>query len=259
VPLAAPWRFVYEYTDAGPRKRPLNPCLGPNAGRLLCPDLRMSPPKNLVMSGSKLLSRNSINSLGAGPAELFGWRNGRYTMTAIQKIWKRAGGKLGVDTDAQLSFKAIPGQYRYWKWRNAAMMELWRLDGDGRPVRLVRRGPKTVYCLRDLRRTHPSSNSPRSRFYPGCSQQLSQRRVTLGTSVGWSDIYPSSYHENWIDVRNLRGCFAYIHIADPTDVIYESNEDNNTNQVTVRLPFTGSNEGCPRARPLREVTETSGY
>jgi hypothetical protein len=38
-------------------------------------------------------------------------------------------------------------------------------------------------------------------------------------------------------VTGLRGCFAYVHIADPENGIYESNEDNNEAQVIVRLPF----------------------
>jgi hypothetical protein len=158
---------------------------------------------------------------------------------------------MRIDTKGKLLFKAIPGQYRYWKWNGAAQMELWRLDSTGHPVQRARTGPKTVYCLRDLKRTAPGlARSPRNRVYPACSQRLSQRSATLGTSVGWSDVYPATYYENWVDVTGLRGCFAYVHIADPTNVIYESNEDDNASSVVVRLPFTGSSRGCPGARPL---------
>ena len=38
-------------------------------------------------------------------------------------------------------------------------------------------------------------------------------------------------------MTGLRGCFAYVHIADPNNRIYESNEDNNEAQVIIRLPF----------------------
>ena len=38
-------------------------------------------------------------------------------------------------------------------------------------------------------------------------------------------------------MTGLRGCFAYVHIADPENGVYESNEDNNEAQVIVRLPF----------------------
>jgi hypothetical protein len=70
--------------------------------------------------------------------------------------------------------------------------------------------------------------------------------VTLGTSIGWADIYPPAYPEQWIDVTGLRGCFAYVHIADPENGIYESDEDNNEAQVIVRLPFRAGERrrGC---------------
>ena len=60
--------------------------------------------------------------------------------------------------------------------------------------------------------------------------------MTIGTSVGWSDIYPATYHENWIDVTRLRGTFAFKHIADPRNGIYESDETNNEAGTFVMLP-----------------------
>jgi hypothetical protein len=105
------------------------------------------------------------------------------------------------------------------------------------------------YCLRDLRHTHPGRRrSPPRRIYPSCNTYAGLRRVTLGTSVGWSDVYPPAYPEQWIDVTGLRGCFAYRHTADPRDGIYESNERNNTATVTLRLPFRPGAQRCPSAR-----------
>jgi hypothetical protein len=46
-------------------------------------------------------------------------------------------------------------------------------------------------------------------------------------------------------VTGLRGCFAYVHIADPENGIFESNEDNNEAQAIVRLPYRPSR---PRQR-----------
>ncbi|MBX5468903.1 MAG: hypothetical protein IRZ21_03290 [Thermoleophilaceae bacterium] len=90
----------------------------------------------------------------------------------------------------RLYFYPIPGQYRYWKFRDAARFELWSIDRHGRPAKLVRRGPKVFYCFGDLRRTFPSGRSPERFRYPGCGQDASARRLVLGTSVGWADIYP---------------------------------------------------------------------
>ena len=55
-------------------------------------------------------------------------------------------------------------------------------------------------------------------------------------------------------MTGLKGCFAYAHIADPENGIYEANEDNNEAQVIVRLPFKlgQARRGCKgrdRGRP----------
>ncbi|HVD57068.1 MAG TPA: lysyl oxidase family protein, partial [Thermoleophilaceae bacterium] len=121
------------------------------------------------------------------------------------------------------------------------------VDADGRRSRLVRTGPKVAYCLRDLTHTRPRlAHSPRRPVYPACSTNTSARHDTLGTSIGWADIYPPAYPEQWIDVTGLHGCFAYVHMADPENGIYELNEDNNEAQVIVRLPFRAKarRRGC---------------
>lgn len=264
VQHTATWRFHHARSRSGPRSRPLNPCYGPRERAYRCPNLRMSRPTSVrlgrIGNRSILYSTNSLDSRGAGPASLRGTRDGRLTMSARQLLHRRSGPPVSIDTGARLLFKAIPGQYRYWKWNGAARMELWRLDSTGRPLTRARVGPKTVYCLRDLKRRFGwLPGSPSHRVYPACSQRLGQRAVTLGTSVGWSDVYPATYHENWVDVTGLRGCFAYVHVADPTNVVYESNEDDNASSVVVRLPFTGSSRGCPGARPIPGAGDNGTY
>ena len=138
-------------------------------------------------------------------------------MKARQRIYTREGKRLGVRTGARLQFKLAHLGRHWWKWYNAARFELWRVDGRGRRTRRVRVGAKIAYCLRDLRRTRPGvPRSPKRAVYPACNTYPARKRVTLGTSPGWSDIYPPTYPEQWIDVSGLRGCFAYVHIADPT-------------------------------------------
>lgn len=220
---------------------PENPCERPLL-ELMCPDLRMSPPYDLRIDrttrrGRVLLrAANSINSRGTGPAELFGTRRGRFSATATQRIQRSGGGRYTARTGAKLAFKFIPGQGRYWKFADAARFEIWTVDGLLRPVKRVRTGPKVIYCLRDLKRTRAMARSPRRFHYPACNRSSGMRTVTLGTSVGWSDIYPAGYHEQWIDVTRLRGTFAFKHIADPRNGIWESDETNNEGVTIVRLP-----------------------
>ena len=233
--------------------KPPNPCLDrAQRAKLNCPDFQISKPFGLtadpfVWPGHVVLrAGNSINSIGRGPAELLGIRDSRYGMRGRQRIYRRNGGRIGVTTGARLTFKAIPGQGSYWKYLYAAKFELFRRDGEGRRANRVRRGPKVSYCLRDLDHSRPGlPRSPRSYVYPACNQSLKTRKVTLGTSVGWSDVYPPAYHEQWIDVTGLRGCFDYLHTVDPRNGIYESNERNNAASVTVRLPFQPGPQRCP--------------
>jgi hypothetical protein len=217
-----------------------NPCKKSQAATLLCPNLQMQPPSDLwieEVDGRRLLhARNSINSRGEGPAELRGRAHGPYTMTARQAIHKRGGGVKIVDTGAWLGWKAIPGQYHYWKFRNAGIFTIWSWSSKGRPIERVRRGPKQYYCLRDLERTWDSPRTPAEWVYPGCSQDHDIDRVTLGTSVGWSDVYPSTYHEQWIDVTGLEGKFGFYQVADPENGLWENSEHDNAGLTVIRLP-----------------------
>jgi hypothetical protein len=227
-----------------------NPCTGPHAGRLRCPDIQMGTPANLYLDHYEgrtvLRAENNVKNRGEGPIMLRGTRTGKRTMTARQHIYRWDGSRLIARTGAQLYFKYIPGQGHYWKWADAARFELWSLNADGTRDKLARTGPKVIYCLRDLQRTSPSKRSPRGRVFPGCNKDGSKRRVTLGTSVGWSDVYPSKYYQQWIDVTGLRGCFAYVHRADPKNRVWETFEGNNDSQRIVRLPWRGNARGCPR-------------
>jgi hypothetical protein len=226
---------------SGATARDPNPCLGPLAADLLCPTLTVSRPAAMYFerrtSGRLVLrATSSLNSVGQGPIEMRGVRTGPNTMSATQRIYRRDGGHLKVRTGARLGFKSVPGQYRYWKLLHAARFELWSVDSAGRSVKRVRTGPKLYYCLRDLSRTHPRAGSPRSRHYPACSQNPNAGRLTLGTSVGWSDIYPATYNEQWIDVSGLHGRFRYVIVADPTDVIYTTDSQPSRASRLVKIP-----------------------
>jgi hypothetical protein len=226
-----------------------DPCRGPEAKQLLCPNLRIGPPTDLYVErrGDRTLLRatSNVKSRGRGPMELHGSRNGRQRMRVAQRIHRRGGGRLVVPTRATLRFTDVGYGFggSYWKVHQLARFELWRVDRRRRPVRLVRIGPKLNYCLRDLERTRPGRRSPPRPHYPGCDQNPFADAVTLGTSVGWSDIYPADYDKQWIPVGGLRGCFAFVMRVDPHDLLYESDERDNHARRLIRLPFRGE-PGC---------------
>lgn len=226
-----------------------NPCTSPGAGQLLCPNLRIAPPSELYVQTAgkqvRLRATSDVQSRGRGPMELRGRRDGWRSMKTNQRIYKVGGGHITVPSEAKLRFTYV-GTYfggSYWKVHQLANFELIRVRGDGTLGQVVRTSPKLNYCLRDLTRTRAMRRSPPRRVYPGCNQDPFRDRVALGTSVGWSDIYPAAYHQQWIDVAGLRGCFVYKMIVDPKELLFESNETDNANQVRVRLPYPG-HTGC---------------
>jgi len=211
----------------------------------------MSAPSELhvdrtTIPGRTLLrATSSINSRGSGPLELRAHRTGPHSMVVSQAIYDRSGRAHLFRTAAKLIFKYVPGEryeypsvgaFSYWKLEHAAAFELWSINAHNQAVRLVRVGPKVDYCLRDLIRSRPSRSSPSARVYPACSQNPNSQSDVLGTSVGWSDVYPYMYPEQWIDVTGLHGRFAYVQIADPDNLLIESNHQNNVSETYVALP-----------------------
>jgi Lysyl oxidase len=218
---------------------------------LRCPDLIMSAPANLHLDRTTLPGRvllratSSIDNRGQGPLEVRAHREGAHRWMVYQAIYDRKGHPHLFKTPATLVFKYVPGErygfpaieaFSYWKFHHAAGFELWSVDPDRKVVRLVRRGPKVDYCLRDLFRTAPSPRSPSEPVYPACNQDPNVKRDVLGTSVGWTDSYPYEYPGQWIDVTGLRGRFAYVQVADPDHLLIESNHENDISETYVELP-----------------------
>lgn len=228
-----------------------NPCEGPGARTLLCPNLRIGPASEMYVQdggpGRVLLRATSdVRSRGLGPMELRGTRDGHRTMRTVQRIYRKGGGHLDVAGGATLRFTGVGAYFGgfYWKVHQLARFDLRRVLPDGTLGGVVRTSPKLNYCLRDLTLTRPGRRAPDSRHYPGCNQNPYQDRVTLGTSVGWSDIYPAPYHQQWIDVAGLRGCFAFVMRVDPQNLLHESNERNNRSVRIIRLPYRDGPQRC---------------
>ena len=211
----------------------------------------MSAPSELHLDRSTIPGRvllraaSSINNHGSGPLEIRAQYIGSHAPVVYQAIYDRSGHRHLFRLAARLVFKYVPGEryehetvgnFSYWKFEHAAAFQLWSIDAQRRAVQLVRVGPKVDYCLRDLKRTAPSARSPSLPAYPACSQNRNATSDVLGTSVGWSDVYPYEYPEQWIDVTGLRGSFAYVQIADPENLLMEADKGNNVSETYVALP-----------------------
>ena len=245
------WGMAGALGGAPVSKRPsADPC---NVARLhlRCPDLIMSAPAELQLDRSThpgrvlLRAASSINNHGRGSIELRARRLGPHRWRVDQAIYDSSGRAHLVRTHAALIYKFVPGERygygnvggaSYWKLQHAAGFQLWSLGPGFKALALARTGPKVDYCLRDLLRTAPSAGSPGAAVYPACSQDPNLRTDTLGTSVGWSDVYPPEYPEQWIDVTGLHGRFAFVEQADPDHLFLESNHRNDLSETYVELP-----------------------
>jgi hypothetical protein len=211
----------------------------------------MSAPAQLhldrrTLPGHVLLrATSSVDDRGQGPIELRARRLAAHRWAVYQAIYDARGRARLYRSTARLVFKHVPGERygygyvgaaSYWKVHDLASFQLWSLSDQLAPVALVRSGPKVDYCLRDLFRTAPSPRSPREPVYPGCSQDPGLGRDVLGTSVGWSDVYPYGYPEQWIDVTGLRGTFAFVMRVDPDGVLIQSSRANDLSETFVELP-----------------------
>src|SRR3954463_8714080 len=132
-----------------------NPCTGPGAAHLLCPNLRIGPPGELYVErtgdGHVLLRATSdVRSRGRGPMELRGRRNGWHSMRTNQRIYKVGGGHITVPSGATLHFTDV-GSYwggAYWKVHQLAHFDLLRVRGDGRLGAVATTRPKRNHSFR---------------------------------------------------------------------------------------------------------------
>jgi len=236
----------------------------------------MSAPSELHLDTTTIPGRvllratSSVNNVGAGPIELRARRRPHGRWRVEQAIYDRFGRVHLFPTHVRLVYKYIPG-YRYgygfvgnayyWKVHHLASFQLWSVGPHLKLKRLVRVGPKVDYCLRDLVRTHPSPRSPVNPVYPGCSEDRELTVDRFGTSVGWSDVYPYGYPEQWINVTGLRGRFAFVQIVNPRNLWWESNTADNASITFVALPsgrVLGRRVGVPRPAANRSGATAYG-
>jgi hypothetical protein len=206
------------------------------------PDLGMARLRDFTIDtttipGHRLLRFTTvIVNVGAGPFETIGSRPDTTTpqMTVTQRIFNDAGSYRDVATPAVM-FWAGDG-HDHWHVRDVEAYELTRLDNGHR----VGTGAKHGFCYFDNTPYRLSlAGAPAASVYGGCGT-ATDLQVTTGLSVGWGDAYPAGIAFQWIDVTGLKsGRYRLRATADPANWFAESNEDNNSTWVNVRLTRSG--------------------
>lgn len=209
------------------------------------PDLSMTKPTGLRIettgSGARRLRlTTTIVNIGAGPFETRASRlsTSDPTMSVSQRIYNTAGGTRVHETTEVAKFAG--DGHDHWHVQNVAHYELYAPSGSG-PV--LRRDSKVGFCFFDTnpyRLSLPGAPGSRQYAESGCGTK-SSLFVKNGISVGWSDVYPSGFAWQWINVSNLAAGEYLLKVSvDPNRQFEELIEGNNCNWTRVRIPRTGS-------------------
>lgn len=153
--------------------------------------------EGLIPAGTRRLLRFSLETRNIGTADLV----------------------LGdPQTNPRYVFAPCHGHYHFLDF---ARYRLLNTTGD-----VLRTSQKIGFCLEDLSRWDAGAN-PSARYT--CDYQ--------GIQAGWSDVYSSAISGQWIDITGLAaGTYVLEATVDPTNLLPESNETNNTVQRTVTIP-----------------------
>ncbi len=122
--------------------------------------------------------------------------------------------------------------HNHWHLDSFSVYEIWSLQSNGMLDQVVATSGKVSYCLRDIHRSAEAEQIDRAGF-TSCSS------VRQGLSVGWTDVYQYYLAGQSIDITGLEdGTYALMSIADPFNLIQESDETNNG--IVIYLEIEGA-------------------
>jgi hypothetical protein len=161
---------------------------------------------------------NSVWNGGYGPLELIGVVD---TESGTQHVIQRILKDDGEYSEQSIGEFVFHSGHNHWHLDSFSVYELWTLQSNGMLDQVVATSGKVSYCLRDIHRSAEAEQIDRAGF-TSCSP------IRQGLSVGWTDVYQYYLAGQSIDITGLEdGTYALMSIADPFNLIQESDETNN--------------------------------
>lgn len=205
------------------------------------PDLQAREPLRLRLTTKRtdekvLLRFESIfwNS-GEGPLEVRpDNREDDASTNAFQRLYTWSdGGELVLVREATVGSFAFHPEHKHWHLGDFADYELHPVADDGSiGDGIAAASDKISFCLLDDEEINLAmEHSPPEAHYGRCKQDTIQ-----GISVGWGDSYESFLPGQSIDISRVPdGEYWLVLVVDPDNLLEESNEDNNTSAVKLKL------------------------
>jgi hypothetical protein len=228
----------------------------PHRVRELLPDFEQRAPSGLVVAGGPgrwLLGFTSlVDNLGPGRSILVGVRPPGATRMQGTQLVRLANGKTRVYGDvAQFRYTNSP-PHHHWHLMRFDSFELRTPDG-----RTLVRDRKSGFCLADHWGAAPGRYPGRHPVFEGDCEQFhpEARRVTMGTSPGYTDRYPAFFHGQNIDITGVpAGIYVLMHRVNANLELHELRYENDAASVRIRLSRPG---GIPRVQVLRTCKATA--
>ena len=204
---------------------------------MFLPDLQIMPPVELYIQYDENTSRKALRfsttvaNIGQGPLEMLGHYDPNTGKTmATQSIQSR-----NEVLEKFVGYFVYHPTHFHWHFENFTVFELRSYDpSNGALQQLLATTGKMSFCISDTMVLHSEiAGTPPQPEFPTCNPKVQ------GISVGWSDTYYSVVPGQHIDITNVPdGYYAVRSIADPDNLLLESNKTNNA--VTVYVQIAGT-------------------
>ena len=205
------------------------------------PDLKVATTTDFrivkTSSGRRLLRFSGMMlNVGKGPFEVRGTRASTSTPWSVDQVIYRTGGTTRrIHTTAQMSWAG--DGHNHWHVLRMLTYHMWSTTST--TVRTAKIG----FCFFDTNRRSTSlPGAPRSAHYlrTGCGTN-NVLHTKVGISVGWADLYPSTYAYQWIDITGLPGgTYTVRGAVDLYGMFAELNETNNCTWSKISFASTGT-------------------
>ena len=192
-----------------------------------------------ALEGKKLLKFGVVTiNAGAGASEIIADRSAADSTdwSAYQSFYDAQGKRLGSVVDPNVQYYFAGDGHNHWHVRDFDQYSL--LDADGTTVA---RAEKHGYCMWDnngpLRQGTGVPTEPVYTADTSCGKGLPNALTIIhGLSQGWGDTYFSYLPDQALDITGLPDGEYTVEVhADVAGAVTESNDNNNTARVKVKI------------------------
>jgi dipeptidyl aminopeptidase/acylaminoacyl peptidase len=244
-----------------------DPAPRPTPGVLeLPPDLEQRPPADLTLKSDVRRGRrhfllgfdSATDNVGLGPVVIAARRSSRRVpfMRASQLV-RVAGRSRRTYPGVGVLRYVHSATHSHWHVMGFQRYELRTLDGA-----LLRRDRKSGFCLADHWAHAPGRflHEPRRPVFKGYCERRRPGALTVyqGTSVGYTDRYPSHFHGQNLDLTGVAaGIYVLVHRANRSLLFRELRYENNAASLRIGISWPSGRRHPPRVRILKTCSDSA--